>query len=138
MSTYDLLLFAHVFGAFSLIAGTTALAPYALGVGAGLLERAAVLRTAVIGAAASVLGGTLTLVFGLWLVANRDYRLLRFWIIAALVLWAVSAGANSRVAAAARGERDGTPVTVNLRLLWAADAIGALLILALMVFKPGH
>src|SRR5215210_1805415 len=138
MSAYDLLLFAHVFGAFALIAGTTALAPYALGVGAGLLERAAILRTAVIGAASSVLGGTLTLVFGLWLVANRDYELLRFWILAALALWGVSAYANSRVAAAARRERDGQSLSVNLRVLWAADALGALLILVLMIFKPGH
>lgn len=138
MSTYDLLLFAHVFGAFALIAGTTALAPYALGVGAGFLQRPVVLRTAVIGAASSVLGGVLTLVFGLWLVANRDYELLRLWLIAALVLWTISAGANSQVAAAARAERDGEPKAVSLRALWAADAIGAVLILALMVFKPGH
>lgn len=138
MSAYDLLLFAHVLGAFALIAGTTALAPFALGVGAGLLDRTAVLRTAVIGAAASTLGGTLTLVFGLWLVANRDYKFLRLWIIGALVLWAISGYSNTRVAAAARGERDGEPLSVNLRALWAADAIGAVVILVLMVFKPGH
>src|SRR3954469_14702019 len=135
---YDFLLFTHVFGAFSLVAGTTALAPFALGTGSRLLDRARVLRTAKIGAAASVLGGTLTLVFGLWLVANRDYKLLRFWIIGALVLWGISGYSNARVAAAARGEQDGQAVTVNLRLLWAADAIGAVLILVLMVFKPGH
>jgi hypothetical protein len=137
VSTYELLLFVHVLGAFALIAGTTALAPYALGVGAGLLERISVLRIAMVGAAASVLGGTLTLVFGLWLVADRDYEFLRLWILGALVLWAVSGYANSRVAAAARGERDNEPVPVNLRVLWAADAIGAMLILVLMVFKPG-
>jgi hypothetical protein len=138
MSAYDLLLFAHVFGAFALIAGTTALAPFALGTGAALLERPAVLRTAVIGAAASTLGGTLTLVFGLWLVANRDYAFLRLWIVGALVLWAISGYSNTRVAAAARGERDGEPLSVNLRALWAADAIGAIVILLLMVYKPGH
>jgi hypothetical protein len=137
VSTYDALLFAHVLGAFALIAGTTALAPFALGLGAGLLERISVLRFAMVGAAASALGGTLTLVFGLWLVADRDYKFLRFWILGALVLWAVSGYANTRVGAAARGERDNQPLVVNLRALWAADAIGAVLLLVLMVFKPG-
>lgn len=137
MSTYELLLFVHVAGGFALIAGTTSLAPFALGFGAGLLERTAVLRTAVIGAAASTLGGTLTLIFGLWLVADRDYKFLRLWIIGALVLWAVSGYSNTRVATAARAERDGEPVSANLRALWAADALGAVLILLLMVFKPG-
>jgi hypothetical protein len=138
VSGYELLLFVHVLGAFALIAGTTALAPFALGVGAGLLERASVLRIAVVGAAASALGGALTLVFGLWLVADRDYRLLRLWVLGALALWAVSGYANTRVAAAARGERDAKPVAVNLKALWAADAIGAVLILVLMIWKPGH
>jgi len=32
VTLYDLLLFFHVFGAFALVAGTTAMAPFALGI----------------------------------------------------------------------------------------------------------
>jgi hypothetical protein len=40
MSLYETLLFLHVLGAFALVAGTTAMAPFALGFGAAALERA--------------------------------------------------------------------------------------------------
>jgi hypothetical protein len=136
MSLYDILLFAHVFGAFALVAGTTAMAPFALGLGRGL-DRRDVLRMATTGTIMSGVGATLTLVLGLWLVGNVGYAFFRLWILGALVMWAVAGYSNDKVGRAARGESKGE-AALDVRRLWYADALGAALLLALMIFKPGH
>src|SRR3954451_157033 len=138
MSLYDVLLFFHVFGAFSLVAGTTAMAPFALGIGAQAFERIDTARIALIGAVMSGVGAVLTLVLGLWLVGNVGYQFLRFWILGALVLWAIAGYSNGQVAGAARAfaKEGGEPA--NVRVLWIVDALGAALLLVLMVWKPGH
>jgi hypothetical protein len=137
VSLYDVLLFLHVFGAFSLVAGTTAMAPFALGVGRGALDRLDAVRLATVGSIMSGVGATLTLVIGLWLVGEVGYAFLRFWILGALALWMFAGYANDRVGRAARAElKDGTPADV--RHLWYMDTLGALLLLAIMIFKPGH
>ena len=138
MSLYDVLLFLHVFGAFSLVAGTTAMAPFALGLGSAALERADSARIAVIGAVMSGLGAVLTIGIGLWLVGNVGYQLLRLWILGALVLWAVAGYANAKVSAAARGVQTGKAEPGDVRRFWYADILAAALILVLMVWKPGH
>src|SRR3954470_9235121 len=97
MSLYHALLFFHVLGAFALVAGTTAMAPFALGLGSAALERAGAARLAGVGTILSGIGATLTIVLGLWLVHNVGYALLRFWIIGALVLWGAAGYCNGRV-----------------------------------------
>ncbi|MFL5894234.1 MAG: hypothetical protein ACJ76Z_03855 [Thermoleophilaceae bacterium] len=138
MSLYDVLLFAHVFGAFSLIAGTTAMAPFALGIGAAAFERAEAARVAAVGAVMSGIGAVLTIGIGSWLVANRGYHLLRLWLLGAYVLWGIAGFSNGQVSTAARrfGNDDGGPPDV--KRFWYADAIAAGLILVLMIWKPGH
>jgi uncharacterized membrane protein len=136
MSLYDVLLFLHVFGAFALVAGTTAMAPFALDLGRGI-DRGEVVRWATVGTILSGVGATLTLVIGLWLVGERGYAFLRLWILGALVLWAVAGYSNDRVGRAARGEKKGDG-RIDVRALWYADALGATLLLAIMIFKPGH
>lgn len=135
---YHTLLFFHVLGAFALVAGTTAMAPFALGWGSVALEGIAAARLAVIGAVMSGVGAVLTIVLGLWLVHHQGYHFFRVWIIGALVLWAIAGYCNGRVAGAARGrvkdEADGQKVN----LLWAGDMLGALLLLVLMMWKPGY
>ena len=138
MSLYETLLFFHVLGAFSLVAGTTAMAPFALGWGQAALERAGAARLALIGAALSGVGAVLTLALGLWLVQNVGYQLLRFWILGALVLWAIAGYSNGEVASTARKVRAGEDVGRNVRVLWTIDALAALLLLVLMIWKPGH
>jgi hypothetical protein len=138
MSLYDTLVFFHVLGAFALVAGTTAMAPFALGWGLAALERVGAARLALTGAILSGVGAVLTLVLGLWLVGNRDYSFFRFWILGALVLWAVAGYSNGEVAKAARGARSGEDTGPNVRTLWIVDMVGALLLLVLMVWKPGH
>jgi hypothetical protein len=138
MSLYETLLFLHVLGAFALVAGTTAMAPFALGFGAAALERVGAARLASLGAILSGVGAVLTLVLGLWLVGNVGYQLLRFWVLGALVIWALAGYCNGRVAAAARDATKGNDAGLNLRLIWYGDAVSALLLLVLMVWKPGH
>jgi uncharacterized membrane protein len=82
-------------------------------------------------------GLALTLVLGLWLVHHRGYSLWELWILAALVLWAVAGYSNGQVAGVARDVKNGGDGK-NVRVLWAVDTLGALLLLVLMVWKPGH
>src|SRR3954466_2905682 len=138
MSLYEVLLFFHVFGAFALVAGTTAMAPFALGIGAQAFERIDTARLALIGAIMSGVGAVLTLVLGLWLVGNVGYSFVRFWILGALVLWAIAGYSNGEVSKVARGVGKGEDSGRDVRVLWIVDAIGATLLLVLMVWKPGH
>jgi uncharacterized membrane protein len=138
MSLYETLLFLHVLGAFALVAGTTAMAPFALGFGSAALERLGSARLASVGAIMSGVGAVLTLVLGLWLVHKVGYQLFRFWILGALVLWAFAGYCNGQVSAAARSVVKGEDAGRNIRLIWYGDAIGAALLLVLMVWKPGH
>jgi hypothetical protein len=138
MSLYETLLFFHVFGAFALVAGTTAMAPFALGWGQAALERVGAARLAMIGSILSGVGAVLTLVLGLWLVGNVGYSFFRFWILGALVLWAVAGYSNGRVGGIAREVTKGEDSGQDLRTLWIVDTLGAILLLVLMVWKPGH
>ena|SRR5436190_252623 len=138
MSLYDTLLFLHVLGAFSLVAGTTAMAPFALGWGQVALERTGAARLAMAGAILSGVGAVLTIVLGLWLVGNVGYQFFRFWILGALVLWGVAGYCNGEVGRTARKVGKGEDEGRDVRRVWAGDLLAAYLILVLMVWKPGH
>jgi len=138
MSLYETLLFFHVLGAFALVAGTTAMAPFALRWGQAALERAGAVKLAMTGSILSGIGAVLTLVLGLWLVGNVGYAFFRLWILAALVFWAIAGYSNGQISSAARGVQKGEEAARDLRVLWIADALGATLLLVLMVWKPGH
>jgi uncharacterized membrane protein len=138
MSLYETLLFFHVLGAFALVAGTTAMAPFALGWGQAALERAGAARLAFTGSILSGVGAVLTLVLGLWLVGNVGYSFFRFWILGAIVLWAIAGYSNGEVSKAARSVGKGEDGARDVRVLWIVDALGATLLLVLMVWKPGH
>src|SRR4051812_48516846 len=102
MSLYETLLFFHVLGAFLLVAGTMGVGPLALGWGSVALERAGQARLAFTGSILSGIGAVLTLVLGLWLVSKVGYSFFRFWILGALVLWAIAGYSNGQVASTAR------------------------------------
>ncbi|HYZ29324.1 MAG TPA: hypothetical protein VE570_09740 [Thermoleophilaceae bacterium] len=138
MSFYETLLFFHVFGAFALVAGTVAMAPFALGWGQAALERVGAARLALTGSVLSGVGAVLTLVLGLWLVQKADYAFFRFWILGALVLWAVAGYSNGQVGGAARDVAKGQDGRRDVRTLWVVDLLGAVLLLVLMIWKPGH
>jgi len=138
MSLYETLLFFHVLGAFFLVAGTVAMAPFALGWGAAALERVGAARLAFTGSIMSGIGAVLTLVLGLWLVHNVGYQFFRFWVLGALVLWAIAGYSNGEVSRAARDAAKGEDGGRDVRVLWVVDILGATLLLVLMVWKPGH
>jgi hypothetical protein len=138
MSLYETLLFFHVFGAFALVAGTTAMAPFAFGWGQAALERAGAAKLAGIGSILSGIGAVLTLVLGLWLVSNVGYQFFRLWILGALVFWAIAGYTNGEVSKAARAVGKGESSGRDVRVLWVIDALGATILLVLMIWKPGH
>jgi uncharacterized membrane protein len=141
---YDFLLFVHVLFAFALFAALTTFWALILTTrpgreslspkGAMLLGRAGGILVAV-----ALMG---VLVFGVWLAIYVDgYELWDTWILASLVLWLI---------AGATGQRSGTYYqravepgsdAVALRrtglLLQVVAGASTLLILVMMIFKPG-
>jgi hypothetical protein len=138
MSLYETLLFFHMLGAFAVVAGTAAMAPFALGWGAAALERVGAARLASLGSILFGVGAVLTLVLGLWLVGNANYSFFRFWILGALVLWAVAGWSSGEISNAVRGVLKGDDSGRDLTTLWIVNALGATLLLVLMIWKPGH
>ena len=104
-----------------------------------------------------VIGTLGTLIFGIWLAIDFDaYHPWDGWIIAALVLWAISAGLGQRagqtyaqaqqLAARLAAENRGSEPSVELKALlqsgaamWMnlASTVAVLLILVIMIYKPG-
>jgi uncharacterized membrane protein len=150
------LLAAHISGAFLLLGG---------GVAAGVLntlawraerpsEIAALLRLIRVTVPLIGLGALLTLVFGLWLVHHDGFSYGDFWVWAAIVLWVIGnalGGRGGRHQAKAREEAErcaaeGDVTTDRLRellrdpvgngLSWASG-LAILLVLVLMIWKPG-
>lgn len=122
MSGYETLLFIHVVGAFAIVAGLACITPLVLD---ATVDEPAGGRLNQTGLWLFRVGGLLTLVFGIWLIADRDYRFFKAWIIGALVLWLVAAGTGESAAA----KKDQT-------LYWVAAAATAAVFI-LMIFKPG-
>ena len=128
MSLYEWLLFLHVLAAFLLVTGLAAFGVLALG-GGGEAARRALAPVATLWD----VGGIGVIVFGVWLALNVDgYELWDGWILAAIVLWAVAAGAGGRLA---RGVREGAPD--RAQALFAVMTVATLLLLIDMIFKPG-
>jgi hypothetical protein len=128
------LLFLHVLSAFALVASTVIFTTL---MAAG--DNPAFLRLSWIGSRLWDVGGLGTLVFGVWLAIDLDnYDIVDGWILAALVLWFIAAGAGARVNIAYRGLReDGEPLPGNTRTLQLVLILGTVALLADMIFKPG-
>jgi hypothetical protein len=125
VSSYDWLLFLHVLFAFTLVTGVVILVPY----GVGRPDTPLIGRLAKVGGALAPIGGMGTLIFGLILVANRDYKFFSFWILAAIVLWVVGTATGERVM---RVDDRGKAT----RLFWISS-LALFLMLVVMIFKPG-
>jgi uncharacterized membrane protein len=153
VDTYDWLLALHVTGAFLFIGG--AVAAGTLSLLARRAERPSevglLLGLAVIPVAAVGLGLLMTIVFGLWLVFHLDaYGIFDGWVIASILLWilAVALGGRGgrqeretrlqaeRLAAAGDAPSPELRARVISPLSWASGVVG-LIILALMIWKPG-
>ncbi len=151
------MLFLHVTGAFLFLGGVVV--AWVLGIAAALRKRpseiALLLGLTGTAAAAIGLGLLLSIVFGLWLVFDLDqYDLWDGWVIAALVMWALSGALGGtagrrdketrlfaeRLAAEADVPsnelvaRVRDPVALSLNI---ASSLLGFAILAIMIWKPG-
>jgi uncharacterized membrane protein len=155
---YHWLLVFHMTGALLLLGG----AVFAAIVNAAALRRerpsevVVLYRLARIAVIAISVGLPLTLIFGIWLVADLDFvKWSQTWVILALIGW-VLAGAlggaggkrekETRLLAerlAAEGDAPSAELRTRMRdpltlvLSWGSGAV-VVAILALMIWKPGH
>ena len=144
MTLSDWLLALHVLSAAALIGGITALWAIALATrppssGLPASATAALLRPATTTTAAGMLG---TIVFGVWLAIDLDaYQVWDPWIVAALVLWVLGSGLGERAGRAfvrvGAGDGDAGDAWREGVLLHAVSSAAAVLILILMIWKPG-
>ena len=126
MSRYEWLLFLHLIGAFAAVGSAVVFSVLLLGA-----DRVAGTQLTFLARRLWDVGGLLTLVFGIWLALD-DYSIGDGWILTALVLWAIAAGAGIRLGMAMEdggGER--------VRPLYAVMTIAVVALLVVMIYKPG-
>jgi uncharacterized membrane protein len=155
---YHWLLLFHMAGAFLVVGGATLAGIF--NIAALRRERpseiAILFRLTRIAVVSVMAGMTIALVFGLWLVADLDFVAWSdAWVITALILWVVANGLGgnggkrdkqTRQLAeqlAAQGDQPSAELRARLRdplslaLSWGSGLV-VLVILALMIWKPGH
>jgi uncharacterized membrane protein len=140
---YDWLLFLHVLSA-ALLVGALAYF-WALVVatrpGRTLFGGSVSLRMARPASIAVGIGVAGTLIFGLWLaIYLDDYHPWDGWIIASLVLWAIGGGAGGRSGQVLTPAGDEYPTPEARRrgvLFHTVSSVAAVLVLVLMIWKPG-
>jgi uncharacterized membrane protein len=139
----DWLLFFHVISAFSLVAALTVFWTLVLaGRKRSVLpgETAeAIARPANVLVIIGVLG---TVVFGIWLAIKIDgYELWDGWILASLILWAISSGLGQRSGVAftrySKGGPDADQAWREGLRFHVGTSVVVLVILILMIWKPG-
>ena len=158
MDRYHWLLLFHMSGAFLVVGGATLAGIF--NIAALRRERpseiAVLFRLARVAVVAVLAGMTIALIFGIWLVADLDFvKWSNAWVITALILWVVAnaLGGNggkrdkeTRELAerlAAEGDQPSAELRARLRdplslaLSWGSGVV-VLVILALMIWKPGH
>jgi uncharacterized membrane protein len=159
VSFYDWLLFFHIAAAFALVGALTTY--WIVAVAARGVDRPVdSVRYFRIVKPANVLVivGTLgTLLFGIWLAIDADeYQVWDGWVIAAIVLWAISAGTGQRggqtyaeaqklaerLVAEGRGEEPSPELVARLKdrnavILNVVSSVAVLVIAVLMIYKPG-
>ena len=158
MSFDDWMLALHVLSAFALVAGTILFWVLIVAVRRtdtpeGTIRMGPVVK---VGNAATGVGAGGTLVLGIWLAFSvGGYEIWDFWIIAALVLWAVLTALGQRTGVAymqgmtkaqelqAAGQTGASSEllalnrTQNGLLLHSATSLVILLLLIVMIWKPG-
>ena len=138
MDLYDWLLFLHVLSAFLAVGALTALWGLILGTRATapLFDEASA-RT--FGRTAGIVVGvgmTGAIVFGIWLAIDVDgYELWDGWILASLVLWMLGGWAGGQ--AGKVFEQDPVAGRSSGIRFQTINSVAVLLILVLMIWKPG-
>jgi uncharacterized membrane protein len=155
---YHWLLLFHMAGAFMVVGGATLAGIF--NVAALRRERpseiAVLFRLTRFAVTSILLGMTIALVFGLWLVADLDFvKWSNTWVILALILWVLAnalggiGGRRDKAAhefaeqLAAQGDQPSPELRARLRdpvslaLSWGSGVV-VIVILVLMIWKPGH
>lgn len=138
MDLYDWLLFLHVLGAFLAVGALTALWGLILGTRetAPLFDPPSALAFGRVSGILVGVGMMVALVFGIWLAIDVEaYQLWDGWILASLVLWAIGGWAGGKAGKAFEAD----PVAgraAGIRFQ-AINSVAVLLILVLMIWKPG-
>jgi hypothetical protein len=135
---YETLLFLHVLSAFLAVGALTALWGLALSTSpsASMLAPDSAMRfgrTAGIVVGVGMFGA---IIFGIWLAIDVDgYQLWDGWILASLLIWVVSAGAGGQAGKAFESD----PIAGRQKGIrfQAINSVGLLVILILMIWKPG-
>ena len=138
MDLYDWLLFLHVLSSFLVVGSLTALWALILASGSGApgLPPASAMRFGRIAGIVVGAGMGGAIVFGVWLAIDVDgYELWDPWILASLLIWLLAGWAGGEAGKAF--ERD--PVAgrrAGIRFQ-AVNSVAVLVILVLMIWKPG-
>lgn len=158
MDRYHWLLLFHMAGAFMVVGGAAFAGIF--NVAAMRRERPSeivvLFRLARFAVVSVLIGMTLALAFGLWLVADLDFiKWTDAWVISAIVLWFVAnalgsnGGRRDRQARelaerlAAEGDQPSAELRnmlrdpVTLAMSWGSG-LAVVVILILMIWKPGH
>ena len=143
MTLTDWLLSLHVLSAAALVGGLAGLWAIALAVRPTGAEAVSTAPLAIARPLSAVVGVGMigTIVFGIWLAIDiDDYAVWDPWIVAALVLWLVGGGLGERSGRAFAELPTATDAREPWRrgaLLHAASSVAAVIILVLMIWKPG-
>lgn len=138
MDLYDWLLFLHVLSAFLAVGALTALWALVLATRGGTPGIAPDSAMPFGRAAGIVVGVGMmgVIIFGVWLAIYDDaYQLWDLWILASLVIWAISGWAGGQAGRAF--ERDPIGGRQKGIRLQAVNSLGLFVILILMIWKPG-
>jgi hypothetical protein len=137
MDLYDWLLFLHVLSAFVAVGAMTVLWGLVLGTRAPApsIDPASAMS---IGRSAGITVGVslaVTLLLGIWLAIYLDeYQVWDGWILASIVLWVVGAAAGGKAGREFERGPEGRETGVRLQ---AANSVILVVILVLMIWKPG-
>jgi hypothetical protein len=138
LELYDWLLFLHVLSAFVLVGALTALWGLVLATrpSAPMLDAAGAMRFGRIGGPLVGVGMMGTIIFGVWLAIYVDgYELWDGWILASLVLWGFAGWSGG--AAGKEFQRDAVGRRRAVIRLQALNSLAILVMLVLMIWKPG-
>jgi uncharacterized membrane protein len=134
---YDWLLFLHVLGAFLAVGALTALWALILSTrGTALIDPPSAMTYGRFFGILVGVGMVSALVFGIWLAIDVDgYELWDGWILASLLLWAIGGGAGGQAGKAFEAD----PIAGRAKGIrfQAINSVAVLLILVLMIWKPG-
>jgi predicted integral membrane protein DUF2269 len=148
VSTYEWLLFLHVLSAFALVGATVVFLILLVATqrAAAASDALAALRLTPLARRLWDIGGGGTLFLGIALAIDVDgYEVWDGWILAAIVLWAIAAGAGIRVGMgyteardAARAGGGGAVAREGRELaLHGVMAVAIVALLVVMIYKPG-